>query len=181
MFQALAARGLMPLLARAGQVLLPQTATDVAFSLIPNMAYAGLTALNQPEGTGIGTRVGAGLEDMAGSLFLQTAGRGAGYGAGRAFGALRGRRLGPENLNRLTGFGELAAEFGGYGLIPRPFASKALGDYESRLAQQQQAEQAIRDEQVRREAIAQAGGLGVMMPPGLSDTYLSSPFAAGFG
>ena len=177
MFPVLAGRAL---LAKAGRILLPQTATEAAFSLIPNLAFAGLTAASQPEGTGMGTRVGAGFEDLVGSLALQTGGRGLGYGAGRAFGSLRGRRLGPENMSRLTGFGEMAAEFGGYGLVPRPFASKAMSDYEARFAQQQQAEQAIRDEQIRREAIAQAGGLGVVMPPEFSDMYLGSPLAAGF-
>lgn len=135
-------------------------------SVAPNVAFAGMTAMNQPEGTDMMTRFGAGGEDLIGSLLLQTGGRGLGYGV--VGGARRmGAPLSNEWSMGVKGLAELGAEAFGYGLVPRPFATDAYEKFEQRMSERQRDELAARDEEIRREALAAAGIRGYMLPPGL--------------
>lgn len=135
-------------------------------SVGPNVAFAGMTAMNQPEGTDMMTRFGAGGEDLLGSLLLQTGGRGLGHGIVGGT-----RRMGvPLNSKwsmGIKGFVELGTEALGYGLVPRPFANSAYERFQERMNEQQRAELAARDEEIRREALAAAGIRGYVFPPGL--------------
>jgi hypothetical protein len=135
-------------------------------SVGPNVAFAGMTAMNQPEGTDGLTRFGAGVEDLFGSGLLQTVGRGFGHGV--VGGARRmGVPLNSEWGMGIKGFAELGTEALGYGLVPRPFANSAYERFEERMSEQQRAELAARDEEIRREALVAAGIRGYMFPPGL--------------
>lgn len=165
-FAAQALQGLKGLAGtKVGQVLLPQSGAEAAMMFLPNLAFAGMAGAYQPEGTDLGTRIGAIGEDFLGSTIAQMAGRPIGYGIGRGIGGLRGRPVSPEKLGMLTNMGEMATELGAYQFLPRPFANSALAKYEEQLTKQQQEEQALRDEETRRQALAQAGALGYLMPP----------------
>lgn len=156
---------------KVGKVLLPQSGAEAAMMFLPNLAFAGMAGAYQPEGTDLGTRIGAVGEDFLGSTLAQMAGRPIGYGIGRGFGAMRGRPLSPEKLGMLTNMGEMATELGAYPFLPRPFASSALSKYEEELTRQQQEQQAARDEEVRRQALAEAGALGYLMPPQAQELF----------
>lgn len=172
-FAAQALQGLKGLAGtKVGQVLLPQSGPEAAMMFLPNLAFAGMAGAYQPEGTDLGTRIGAVGEDFLGSTIAQLAGRPIGrYVVGGGIGAARGRPLSQEKLGMLTNMGEFATEFGAYQFLPRPFANSALAKYEEQLTKQQQEEQAFRDEETRRRALAEAGALGYLMPPQAQELF----------
>jgi len=173
-FAAQALQGLKGLAgSRAGRAVrrevLPQTGAEWMTSVVPNVAFAGMTAMNQPEGTGALLRTGTFLEDLGISLGLQSFGR-LGGGALIAGANRAGVNLSPGMAMGLRSASELGAETLGYMALPpeaRPFANKAYQNYEQSVSEQQRAEQAARDEEIRRETLAAAGIRGYMLPPGL--------------
>lgn len=171
-----AADALKYLLPRVARVALPQTKAEMALTLLPNVAFAGMTAFGQPEGTSPGLRFLTGVEDLGLGLGLQTLGRLGGAGAGKLIGAARGRPLSPGSMAMATNIGEMS-EWLGYGLLPRPAANAAYADYEERMAAQQQQ----RDERIRLQALREAGAFGGVMPSEMAQAYLGSPLTGGFG
>lgn len=182
-FQALQA--LKPIVkSQIGQAVLPQSGLELAMSVVPNLAFAGMTALNQPQGTSPLVAAGAGAEDLIGSLALQTLGRGLGsFGAGGLRRA-RGGALSPEWESGIKGISEMGAEMLGYGFVPRPFATKAYQDYEQRVTQEQQDREAAREKEIRDRILAQAGIRGLILPQDLQEWSLGAGGMApegGFG
>ena len=178
-FAAQALQGLRGLAgSRVGRAVLPQSGAEWMMSVVPNVAFAGMTAMNQPEGTDNLTRFGTGAEDLAGSLMLQTLGRGFGHGV--VGGARRmGAPLGHEMAAGIKGASEMGTELLGYGFVPRPFATSAYDDYEKRMSEQQRDEMAARDEEIRREALVAAGIRGYMFPPGMQLPFLGGGMEGG--
>lgn len=172
-FQALQA--LKPIVrSPIGQAVLPQSGLELAMSVVPNLAFAGMTALNQPQGTSPLVAAGAGAEDLIGSLALQTLGRGLGSAGAGGVRRLRGGSLPNEWESGVKGLSEYGAEFLGYGLVPRPFATKAYQDYEQRVTQEQQDEQAAREKEIRDRILAQAGIRGLILPQDLQEWSLGA-------
>jgi hypothetical protein len=176
-FAAQALQGLKGLAgSRVGKAVLPQSGAEWMMSVVPNVAFAGMTAMNQPEGTDGLTRFGAGAEDLGLSLMLQTLGRGGGHAlvGGARHGGID---LSPDMAMTLKGASEVGTEALGFMALPewtRPFAKKAYDDYGQRMSEQQRDELAARDEEIRREALVAAGIRGYMFPPGMQLPLLGS-------
>lgn len=151
--------------------MLPQTGAEAFMSYAPNVAFAGFTAANQPEGTDLLTRIGAGTEDLFGSLALQALGRGVGHGAVMGMTRVNPNGMSEGLAQAFRAGGEIGAETLGWGFVPRPFATAALQRYDERMTEQQQRELALRDEEIRRQALAEAGARGLLIPTGLAEGF----------
>lgn len=144
-----------------------QIAGLLAADLAPEVMFAGLHAATLPEGTPMGTRIGAGVEDAAIGMGLSWLGQGAAEAGLRALARQRGAR----NLHRHTKgmkpgeFGPMpapdfkpqpiemdptaryaikagigsAAMLGGFSAIPRPFSNSAYEQAEQMLNQEAMA------------------------------------------
>ena len=151
----------------AAQAAIPRTIGGLISDTAFNALGAGMSAVSLPEGTDLGTRLGAAAEDLLFSVPVGWLGRLGGYNIARGVGALRGKRLPPgifEQAQALTGG---AAEMAAWssGLIPRPFANKAFEQYQARTSEQQLQEQAMRDEQIRMDLVQRLGGAGLLAAP----------------
>lgn len=120
-----------------------------------------------PEGTGLGTRLGAGLEDLVVSVPIGWAGRLAGLGAASGVGRLRGRPLSEGAFGTAMGLTGAGAEMVAWnsGLMPRPFANKAIDDYQARMSEAQQQQQAYERQQIQLDTIRRLGGAGLLLAP----------------
>lgn len=172
---------LAPLLARLGPAVrasIPQTTRGMIGDVAPNLLFAGLSAASLPEGTDPGLRAGAFAEDMLTSVPLSWAGRGLGFAGARLAGKVRGRPLSDDSFNlvqNLSGGGAEAAAWG-LGLVPRPFANQAFEQYNARMEKDQRERQALREMEIRNQAIAEMGGAGLLMAP-LQQVFSPGPFA----
>lgn len=180
----MAARFAMQFLPRLGKILstsLPGK-DQLAMSLIPNLAYAGMTAATLPgrqvgpggevlyEGAGLGTRVGAAAEDFLGSSFAGFGARALSRGTLRAIAKRRNKPFTPEREAFISNIAENVAEPAFYmtGLMPRPFANQAFQDYEQAMSNASRSDlqqQALAERQRQMEALQSYGGLAPVVDP----------------
>lgn len=154
------------LASEAGRAAIPR-GIGMAYDLAPNAIFGLLSAASLPEGTDLGTRLGAAAEDLLVSVPLGWAGRFAGYKGAKAIGAMRGKPLSPDSFGFMINMAGQAPEQAAWwsGMMPRPFASKAYGDYQARMSEQQLQEQAMRDERIRMDLVERLGGAGLLAAP----------------
>jgi hypothetical protein len=149
-------------------------------SLIPNLAYAGMTAATLPgrqvgpggevlyEGAGLGTRLGAGVEDVFGSFAAGLAGRAFTRAALGGIAKRRNKPFTPEREAFISNIAENVAEIGSYPLMPRPFANRAFQDYEQAMSGVNQSDlqqQALAEQRREMEALQRYGGLAPAFDP----------------
>lgn len=173
-------RDLKPYLRDLGRAAIPHGG-ELAVSVLPNLISAGMTANMQPPGTDMGGRIGAGAEDLAGGLVLQTLGRGLGYGSGRALKRAFGGSLPPRLMDGLQLGAEVSTEMLGWPFLPRPFADQNYHKYEAQAEDQRQQEQAYHDAMVAQKALSEAGALGMVMPPGMRNSFYGDSVSTGLG
>jgi hypothetical protein len=155
---------------------------ELAMSLVPNLAYAGMTAVTLPgrqvdadgnvlyEGAGLGTRAGAFAEDAIGSLGVGLGARMLSRGTLGAIAKHRKKPFTPEREGFISNIAENVAEPAFYmtGLMPRPFANQAFQDYEQAMSTASRSDlqqQALEEQRREMEALQRYGGLAPAFDP----------------
>jgi len=112
------------------------TAGLIGADLAPELIMAGLQGAMLPEGTGMGTRLGAVGEDAGIGMGLSWLGQGLAEAGLRAVERRTGKPLG-QGVRYATKAGLGAATMmGGYQVLPRPFAGSAYEKAQSAMEQE---------------------------------------------
>lgn len=169
-----AGQALLSRLGGAFKAAMPKTGAEWVMEFGPNALFAAGSALMAPEGTDLGTRIGAGAEDAIGNFGLDMGLRMLGGSAASRLAKARGlAKLDDSTEAMLRGGismgGSMALNMGG--LMPRPFLNKAYEDYQSRFDAEQQQQLALRDQAIRDQVIREMGGYAPMAEPLISAGY----------
>lgn len=146
------ARGLGALRQLLKQALIPEgdnKAVQYALRYAPDALYAGMAALNAPEGVDLGTRLGIAAEDLALGLGGSVLGQTSGLGAARL---VRGKKLGPDARNIAASLGDVVVTAPLVSYAPRPILDSAIEKAYKRETDRQAAseeqQQRTQDEQL---------------------------------
>lgn len=136
-----------------------EAASQMLWRFLPDVGFAGLTAVSAPEGTDASTRALIGLEDLGWNVGGSILGQMGGFGAGKAFARARAKRGGEASHSRVldnfvTGGDMLGQALAGY-YGRRPVLEGAIEDW-SRNQQEEQAALTQVQEQEQLEQLANA-------------------------
>jgi hypothetical protein len=169
-----AGQALLSRLGGAFKAAMPKPGAEMLMEFGPNALFAVGSALMAPEGTDLGTRIGAGAEDAIGNFGLDMGLRMLGGPAASRLAKARGlAKLDDSTEAMVRG----AISMGGStalnmsGLMPRYFMNKAYEGYQDRFDAEQQQQLALRDQAIREQVIREMGGYAPLAEPMISAGY----------